>query len=74
MSRQLPAHRIWAMPILLGVSSAIGLSAALLGDGIWDVLSWISLGVPVLLCLRYLIRPSTLLDPTLTRFRVSSEP
>lgn len=60
MSRQLPAHQIWAMPILLGVSSAIGLSAALLGDGIWDVLSWISLGVPVLLCLRYLIRPSTL--------------
>lgn len=60
MTRQLPARRIWAMPILLGVSSAIGLSAALLGDGIWDVLSWISLGVPALLCLRYLIRPPAL--------------
>ncbi|MDR2679097.1 MAG: hypothetical protein LBB51_06635 [Zoogloeaceae bacterium] len=39
--------RIFRWPILLGLSSAIGLISALVGDGVWDVLSWITLLVPV---------------------------
>ena len=33
----------------IGVLSAAGLFAALLGDGWWDSLSWVGLGVPAAL-------------------------
>ncbi len=33
------------MPLLLAFLSVGGLVAGLLGDGIWDMLSWLSLGV-----------------------------
>lgn len=39
--------QIWGIPIVLGVVSAIGLLSALLGDGIWDALSWFALATPV---------------------------
>lgn len=39
--------QIWGIPIVMGVMSAIGLLSALLGDGIWDVLSWTALATPV---------------------------
>ena len=35
------------MPILLAILTAIGLVAALLGDGIWDLVSSLTLGAPV---------------------------
>jgi hypothetical protein len=35
------------MPILLGVLTTIGLVSALLGDGIWDIVSAFALGAPV---------------------------
>lgn len=38
---------MFAVPIVLGLLSAIGLTAALLGDGLWDALSWLALGVPI---------------------------
>ncbi|KQQ97124.1 hypothetical protein [Massilia sp. Leaf139] len=38
---------LWGMPILLGVLTSIGLVSALLGDGIWDIVSAFALGVPV---------------------------
>jgi hypothetical protein len=41
--------RLWGMPILLGVLTTIGLVAALLGDGVWDAVSGVALGLPVLL-------------------------
>jgi hypothetical protein len=34
------------------------LFAALLGDGIWDVLSWVGLGVPAFLAIRGLLQRS----------------
>ncbi|WP_146232182.1 DUF4175 domain-containing protein [Pseudomonas mosselii] len=37
--------RIFAWPALIAMLSAAGLFAALLGDGMWDVLAWIGLGV-----------------------------
>ena len=39
--------QIWAMPILLAILTAIGLVAALLGDGIWDLVSSLTLSAPV---------------------------
>jgi hypothetical protein len=40
---------IFRWPVVIGVLSTLGLLSALLGDGIWDGLSWVALGIPVLL-------------------------
>ncbi|BDT59567.1 hypothetical protein MasN3_30610 [Massilia varians] len=40
-------RRIWAMPLLLAVLTVIGLLAALFGDGVWDLVSSVTLGAPV---------------------------
>lgn len=37
----------FAMPVLIGLVSLIGLVVALAGDGWFDAASWIALGVPV---------------------------
>lgn len=50
--------KIWGMPILLGILSMIGLISALLEDGIWDALSWLTLGIPCLLMGWYWWRPA----------------
>ncbi len=42
--------RIFAMPALAGIASAIGLVAGLVGDGWWDAVSWAGLGLAVALC------------------------
>jgi hypothetical protein len=50
---------LWAVfrwPTLLALLSIAGLLAALLGDGAWDALSWLLLGVPVLIGTRGLQR------------------
>lgn len=39
--------RMWGVPILIGIVTAVGLISALLGDDVWDVLSAIALGIPV---------------------------
>jgi hypothetical protein len=43
---QRSALQVFAVPIALGVLSAVGLLAALLGDNAWDAVSWFALGVP----------------------------
>ncbi|MBF8757868.1 hypothetical protein [Pseudomonas guariconensis] len=48
-------RRIFAWPAVIAVLGTVGLFAALLGDGGWDVLSWVGLGVPALLGVRGLI-------------------
>ncbi|MFJ4258917.1 MULTISPECIES: DUF4175 domain-containing protein [Pseudomonas] len=50
------AWRIFAWPALIGALSALGLFAALLGDGVWDGLSWLGLGLPAVLAIRGLRR------------------
>jgi len=45
-------RRIFAWPALIGALGALGLFAALLGDGTWDALSWLGLGAPAGLALR----------------------
>ena len=39
--------KMWKRPIQIGIATTIGLLAALLGDGGWDLLSAVTLGVPV---------------------------
>ncbi|VXC36158.1 conserved hypothetical protein [Pseudomonas sp. 8Z] len=39
----------FTLPSLINLSSALGLFAALLGDGGWDALSWLGLGIAALL-------------------------
>lgn len=43
-----PFMKLWGMPILLGILTLVGLLSALFGDGVWDALSAVTLGVPVL--------------------------
>ena len=43
--------QIFAVPLLLGILTTVGLVAALVGDGVWDGLSWLTLGVPIAVCL-----------------------
>lgn len=40
-------RQVFAVPVLLALASAAGLVSALLGDGLWDGLSWLGLGVVV---------------------------
>ncbi|MYM67351.1 hypothetical protein GTP45_10960 [Pseudoduganella sp. FT55W] len=46
-----PLMRMWGAPIALAILTLIGLISALVGDGVWDHVSAVALGVPVLLCL-----------------------
>ena len=50
--RQSNFWKVFALPLGIGLLSAAGLFAALLGDGIWDALSWVGLGVPAFLAIR----------------------
>lgn len=52
-----PFLRLWGMPILLGILSGIGLVAALVADGWGDMLSWLTLGLLVVLMAWYWFRP-----------------
>jgi hypothetical protein len=49
--------QIFIVPLVLGVLSTVGLISALVGDGIWDGLSWIALGIPILLCAYFFLKP-----------------
>ena len=39
--------RLWGAPVLFGILTAIGLLSAFLGDGVWDAVSALTLGIPV---------------------------
>jgi hypothetical protein len=47
---------IFLAPALIAACVAAGLVSALLGDGIWDAMSWIALLVPVGIIVRQLWR------------------
>lgn len=54
--RQSNFWKVFSTPLVIALLSAAGLFAALLGDGIWDGLSWVGLGVPAALALRGLLQ------------------
>jgi hypothetical protein len=51
-------RHIFAIPIIMGLLSGIGLVTALVGDDIWDWLSWATLGIPILVIAYFIIRPA----------------
>lgn len=54
----LTAREIWGMPLTLAVATTIGLTSALLGDGVWDRLSWLTLAAPLIAIGWYRTRPA----------------
>lgn len=48
--------RLWGWPIALGAITAVGLVSALLADGLWDLVSWLALGLPVAMGFWYGLR------------------
>ncbi|MFC6336930.1 hypothetical protein [Pseudomonas karstica] len=44
--RQSNFWKVFSIPLGIGLLSAAGLFAALLGDGVWDSWSWVGLGIP----------------------------
>ncbi|WP_339515559.1 hypothetical protein [Pseudomonas sp. RL_15y_Pfl2_60] len=47
----------FALPLIIGLLSLLGLFCALLGDGMWDWFAWLGLGIPALLgCWPLLVR------------------
>jgi len=54
--RQSNFWKVFATPTVIALFSAGGLFAALLGDGMWDSLIWLGLGIPAILGLRGLLQ------------------
>jgi hypothetical protein len=52
------AQQIWGAPVALGVITIVGLLSALLGDGVWDLVSVIALAVPIGVIAWYWSRPA----------------
>lgn len=48
--------QIWGAPIVLAILTTIGLISALLGDGVWDALSAVTLGIVCLVGAWYCLR------------------
>jgi hypothetical protein len=42
-------RKIYTLPTIIAGVSGVGLIFALLGDGIWDVMSWLAVGLPLAL-------------------------
>ncbi|GBQ19376.1 hypothetical protein ACLRDC_12115 [Gluconacetobacter sacchari] len=48
---------VWPWPIALGLLTSFGLASALLGQhGVWLVLSWIALSIPLVVTLACLVQ------------------
>ena len=48
--------QIFAAPLVIAILSTVGLISALVGDGWWDAVSWVALGLPALLYLLFIWR------------------
>lgn len=48
---------IWTIPLWLGAISLVGLLSALIGDDLLDVLSWVSLAIPLVVIGWFAARP-----------------
>jgi hypothetical protein len=42
--------QMWGWPIAIAASTPAGLIAGLVGDGAWDLLAAVALGIPALAC------------------------
>jgi hypothetical protein len=55
--RQSQFWTIYSTPILLVLVTSIGLLSGVLGDGVWDAVSWIGLSIPVAVIMRFVLYP-----------------
>jgi uncharacterized membrane protein YkvI len=55
MSKQF--NKVWQYPIWLGLVTILGLCSALLGTGVWWVLSWMTLIVPLTIVIWKILGP-----------------
>lgn len=39
----------FALPLIIGLLTVAGLFCALLGDGLWDGVAWLGLGIPAVI-------------------------
>ena len=53
---RLSLRQVFAAPLAIAILSTVGLISALVGDDIWDVLSWLTLAIPVAVILWYWLR------------------
>lgn len=51
-----PFWSSWGWPLAIAILSAVGLIGALVGEGAWDWLAWIGLGVPCIAALWFGLR------------------
>ena len=56
--RQSNFWKVFKAPLVIALLSAAGLFSALLGEGAWDGLSWLGLGVPAAIAVRGLLKRS----------------
>lgn len=59
MSKNLPQRtltRIFYLPAVFAAITTIGLLSALLGDGVWDALSWVTLACPIAATIYFVLR------------------
>ncbi len=47
MSHPFPFRKVYGSAVVISVITLYGLVSALLGDGVWDELSWGALAVPL---------------------------
>ncbi len=47
MSLPFPFRKVYGAALVIAAITLYGLLSALLGDGIWDALSWIALAIPL---------------------------
>ncbi len=52
MSPSYSFRKIYGSALVIAAITVYGLISALLGDGLWDVLSWMALAVPLVVILR----------------------
>jgi hypothetical protein len=45
------AWRVFRWPLVMALANAIGLIAALIGDGPYDLVSWVTLGITLIVML-----------------------
>lgn len=48
MSQSFSFRKVYGPACILAAITAYGLLSALLGDGLWDELSWVALAVPLM--------------------------
>jgi hypothetical protein len=50
------ARKIWTIPLLLAALTLAGLLSALMGTGVWHVIAWIALAIPVMVLTSIVLR------------------